>query len=384
MNRRAWLKTSALGLGSMSLILDPLRAAPVSPGKKWDKESTLWEINPLYNEVKMKARLLANENPFGPSAQVQKAISDAISSGNRYGHGDAAYLISMLAEKEGVKPENIMLGPGSTDLLEKTAIVLCKNGGNVVSADPSYMSLVNTAKAIGGEWKPVPLKPDHSHDLQEMDAAIDSDTKLIYVCNPNNPMGAITEAKQLENFCKTASKKAPVFIDEAYLEFMDDPEANTMAPLVAQGHDVMIARTFSKIHGMAGLRVGYLVATEERINSITSMVRGTMGLCVTSLKGAIASIQDKEFVDSCRKWNKESREFTSEKIRGMGFKEVPSHTSFMIFPIAHEGKSFAKKMMDQGVGIRVYSIADSPWCRVSMGTMDEMKTFIDALKTATA
>ncbi|MEX2513333.1 MAG: aminotransferase class I/II-fold pyridoxal phosphate-dependent enzyme [Cyclobacteriaceae bacterium] len=178
-NRRDWLKTSVMGLGSMSLLSGSLTAGTRSTGvKNWSNESMLWEVNPIYNEVKMKARLLANENPFGPSKSVQKAIAASISMGNRYGHGDADYLISMLAEKEGVKPENIMLGPGSTDLLEKTAIVLCQNGGNVVSADPSYMSLVNTARAMGGEWKAVPLNKDYSHDLPGMEEAIDADTKL--------------------------------------------------------------------------------------------------------------------------------------------------------------------------------------------------------------
>jgi histidinol-phosphate aminotransferase len=384
-NRRNWIKTSMLGIGSISLLPGTLLGKGSAAAQKgWSRESMLWEINPLYNEIKMKARLLANENPFGPSPKVLKAISDSISLGNRYGHGDAAYLISMLAEKEGVKPENIMLGPGSTDLLEKTAIVLCKDGGNVVSADPSYMSLVNTAQAMGGSWKAVPLKKDYAHDLGGMQSAIDAETKLVYVCNPNNPMGAITASSSLKEYCKIASKKVPVFVDEAYLEFMDKPEENTMVDLVSKGYDVMVARTFSKIHGMAGLRIGYLVATEERIKSITSLVRGTMGLCVTSLKGAIASLQDPSFLTDCRKWNKESREFTSEQLHGMGLQEVPSYTSFMIFPIEQEGKAFAKKMMDQGVGIRVYSIADSPWCRVSMGTMDEMKLFVDALKSATA
>ncbi|WP_375582958.1 pyridoxal phosphate-dependent aminotransferase [Cyclobacterium xiamenense] len=383
-NRRDWLKTSVLGLGSLPLITGNLQAKPAATtGKNWSSESMLWEMNPIYKEVKMKARLLANENPFGPSPGVQKAIAESISMGNRYGHADAAYLIDMLAEKEGVKPANIMLGPGSTDMLEKTAIVLCQHGGNVVSADPSYMSLVNTARAMGGDWKAVPLKSDYSHDLKGMEQAIDSDTKLLYVCNPNNPMGAITDPTELKAFCKSASKKRPIFVDEAYLEFMEKPEDHTMVGLVAEGHDVMVARTFSKIHGMAGLRVGYLVATEERIKSITSMVRGTMGLCVTSLKGAIASIKDEKFLASCRKWNAESKAYTLDQVTSMGFDPIPSYTSFMIFPIQQEGKAFAGKMMEEGVGIRVYSIADQPWCRVSMGTMDEMKMFTTALKKVT-
>ncbi|WP_035806223.1 pyridoxal phosphate-dependent aminotransferase [Lunatimonas lonarensis] len=384
-NRRNWLKTSVLGLGSISLASSDLFARNGGGSlSNWSSESMVKEIiYPPMNEIKMRARLSANENPFGPSAKVQKAISESIAMGNRYGHADAAYLISMIAEKEGVKPENIMLGPGSTDLLEKTAIVLCKDGGNVVSADPTYMSLINTAEKIGGSWKAVPLKSDYSHDLPGMSAAVDNTTKLVYVCNPNNPMGAITAGSSLKEFCKSVSKKAPIFVDEAYLEFMDNPGDNTMAGLVAEGYDVMVARTFSKIHGMAGLRVGYLVATEERVKSITSLVRGTMGLCVTSLKGAIASMQDEQFLTNCRKWNKESREFTTEKVVSMGFAPIPSHTSFVIFPIAQEGREFSKKMMDQGVGIRAYSMYDSSWCRVSMGTMDEMKLFVDALKVST-
>lgn len=384
LNRRTWLKTSILGLGGITALPATLSAA-VPKTNLWHSKSILEEFpfnaNP---EIAMKARLLANENPFGPSEKAIKAISNSISMGNRYGHADAAYLISLIAEKEGVAPENIMLGPGSTDLLEKTAISLCRKGGNVISADPSYLSLVNTAKAVGASWKAVPLLADQSHDLQGMFSAIDSETRLIYVCNPNNPMGSFTDFEQVKTFCKKASKKTPVFVDEAYLEFLENPEVKSAVSLVAEGHDVIVARTFSKIHGMAGLRIGYMVATPERIKSVTDLVRSTMGLCITSLKGAIASFQDEEFIAKCRNLNKESREFTSENIRALGYQEIPSHTSFMIFPIRNDAKSFSKSMTDQGVGIRMYAIDDKPWCRVSMGTMDEMGIFIEALKVTEA
>jgi histidinol-phosphate aminotransferase len=214
--------------------------------------------------------------------------------------------------------------------------------------------------------------------------AIDTDTKLIYVCNPNNPMGSITDFDKLKTFCKQASKKTHVFVDEAYLEFLDNPEDKSAVNLVAEGHDVIVARTFSKIHGMAGLRIGYIVATEERIKSVTDLVRSTMGLCITSLKGAIASFQDEAFITKCRDLNKASREFTSENIHALGYQEIPSHTSFMIFPIRKDAKSFSKSMLDQGIGIRMYSIDEKPWCRVSMGTLDEMQLFVEALKTTEA
>jgi histidinol-phosphate aminotransferase len=384
LNRRTWLKTSILGLGGISALPATLSAS-VSKSGLWHSKSIVREMpfNPD-PAIPMKARLLANENPFGPSEKAIKAISNSISMGNRYGHADAAYLISLIAEKEGVAPENIMLGPGSTDLLEKTAISLCRKGGNVISADPSYLSLVNTAQAVGASWKAVPLLENQSHDLKGMLSAIDSETRLIYVCNPNNPMGSITDFDQLKTFCKQASKKTPVFVDEAYLEFLDNPEEKSAVNLVAEGHDVIVARTFSKIHGMAGLRIGYMVATPERIKSVTDLVRSTMGLCITSLKGAIASFQDEAFIAKCRSLNKESREFTSENIHALGYQEIPSYTSFMIFPIRNDAKIFSKSMLDQGVGIRMYAIDDKPWCRVSMGTLDEMQIFVEALKVTEA
>jgi histidinol-phosphate aminotransferase len=384
LNRRTWLKTSILGLGGISALPATLSAS-VSKSGLWHSKSIVREMpfNPD-PAIPMKARLLANENPFGPSEKAIKAISNSISMGNRYGHADAAYLISLIAEKEGVAPENIMLGPGSTDLLEKTAISLCRKGGNVISADPSYLSLVNTAQAVGASWKAVPLLENQSHDLKGMFSAIDSETRLIYVCNPNNPMGSITDFDQLKTFCKQASKKTPVFVDEAYLEFLDKPEEKSAVNLVAEGHDVIVARTFSKIHGMAGLRIGYMVATPERIKSVTDLVRSTMGLCITSLKGAIASFQDEAFIAKCRSLNKESREFTSENIHALGYQEIPSYTSFMIFPIRNDAKLFSKSMLDQGVGIRMYAIDDKPWCRVSMGTLDEMQIFVEALKVTEA
>lgn len=380
LSRRAWLRTSAFGLGGISALSSlPLHGSTNLTNSSY--KSLVRELPFMENfQTPMRARLLANENPFGPSPKAQQAIMESISQGNRYGHSDAQYLIEIIAEKEGVKPANIMLGPGSTDLLEKTAIALCRHGGNVISADPSYLSLVNTAKAVGANWKAVPLTADQSHDLSGIAQAIDSDTKLVYICNPNNPMGSVTDFEAVKTFCKANATKAPIFVDEAYLEFLDNPQEKSAVNLVAEDHDVIVARTFSKIHGIAGLRIGYMVATEERVKSVTDMVRSTMGLCITSLKGAIASFQDEAFIAECRALNKASREFTSEQIHQLGYQEIPSHTSFMIFPIRSKAETFSKTMVEQGVGIRMYAIDNKPWCRVSMGTMEEMNYFIEALK----
>ena len=326
------------------------------------------------------AKLNANENPYGPSPLAKLAVMEAAGKGNRYGHREAFKLIEAIAEKEGVTKEHIMLGPGSTDLLEKVAFTSFLKGGTVLSAAPAYMSLINTSKAIGANWNNVHLNADHAHDLAGMKAAIDADTKLIYVCNPNNPTGSLTPSKDLRAFCKEVSDKVPVFVDEAYLEFLPNTMSHSMVDLVAEGKDVIVARTFSKVHGMAGLRIGYIVAKPERIEYLNKTVRSTMGLCITSIHGALASLKDHKFQKKTVAKTKEAREFTFEKLTAMGFKPIPSHTSFMIFPIEAPGEATLEKMGEKGVGIRIFNIDDSEWLRVSMGTMPEMEMFVSALE----
>lgn len=384
-NRRNWLKRTALFTAG----------AAVTPGIGLQAKSTLntatkenffeyhlpmWEWERT-KRPELKARLLANENPFGPSDKTRLAIMESVAMGNRYGHGDAAALIKMIAEKEGVSEDHIILGPGSTDLLEKTAITHFMEGGNIVSADPAYMSLIKTAMAFNAKWNKVPLTSDWAHDLKGMEAAVDDDTKLIYVCNPNNPTGSITPADDLRAFCRKMADKVPIFVDEAYLDYLlDDPMKSSMVDLLKEGKNVIIARTFSKIHAMAGLRIGYAVALPETIEKITSMVRSTMGLCVTSLRGAMASLADETFQTNSREWTKESREIVYAGLDEMGFDFVPSYTSFILFPIALEGQAFLKKMYGEGVGVRAFEVFGKPYCRVSMGTPEEMSMFMDALK----
>ncbi|MEM6348121.1 MAG: aminotransferase class I/II-fold pyridoxal phosphate-dependent enzyme [Bacteroidota bacterium] len=379
LNRRHWLKSSLLLAGGAAIAPQVLsakpRIKPLYPPQLWERN---FQFPPDFS--KLNARLLANENPYGPSDKVRLAIMESVGMGNRYGHQDAQKLKAMLAEKEGVTPDHILLGPGSTDILEKTAIVQFIEGGNIVSADPSYMSLVKTAMAFGADWKNIPLTADYAHDLSAMAAAVDDETKLIYVCNPNNPMGSLTPTKDLWDFCAKVSKKAPVFVDEAYLEFLDAPAASSMVGLVAEGKDIIVARTFSKIHGMAGLRIGYGVALPETLEKITGMVRSNMGLSVTSLRGAMASLEATDFQEKTRKLTAETREYVAAELEKLGFAYVPSHTSFMIFPIELPGDQYLEKMFAQGIGIRVFEIDDKPWCRVSMGTMQEMEMFIEALK----
>ncbi len=387
LNRRDWLRTGLLTAGGITLFphigLGEMAKAPL----RLDREgNTLY--SPFFKEYIPKdfpnpdlllAKLNANENPYGPSPLAVEALKSVAVKGNRYAWKELFALIDKVAAKENLKAENIMMGPGSSDLLEKTAMVLFLNGGNVVSADPSYMSLIRVAEATGASWKGIPLKKDWSHDLKAMEEAIDSDTKLVYICNPNNPTGSMTDHTELLDFCSRVSEKVTVFVDEAYLDFLEGGLKKSMVSLIGQGKDIIVARTFSKIHGMAGLRVGYIAALPTTLEKIQKITRGGMGIAYTSIFAALASMNDTGFQEKSRKMNASVRDYVCDSLTKLGYEYVPSSTSFVIFPIEMEGKLFLEKMLEKKVGVRAFKIMDKDWCRVSMGTMDEMKTFINAL-----
>lgn len=387
LNRRHWLRNATMA--SAGLAFGAKAGISSNSISVTNKVSNFmeWELTtPAKVDLyALKARLLANENPHGPSDKARLAIMDSVAIGNRYGHGKAAELIDKIAVKEGVPKEYIMLGPGSSDLLEKTAVSLYKKGGNIVSADPAYMSLIKTALSMKADWKSVPLNSEWAHDLPAMESAIDADTKLVYICNPNNPTGTITPSKDLYSFCDSVAEKKLIFMDEAYLEFMNDgPDKLSMVDLISKGKNIIVSRTFSKVHGMAGLRIGYIVALPETLALIKENYRGNMGMNITALNGAMASMDDADFIKMSAKLNKESRDYVMGELKSMGYSYLPSQTSFILFPIDMPGDEFLPKMFDLGIGVRSFEVFGQSYCRVSMGTMPEMKLFIDAIKDVLA
>ncbi len=386
-NRRSILKSGLATLSGMALAPHFSQGAFAGANFTIDKQNRLY-YSPLAREyfleerpnmAGMMARLNANENPYGPPESTKKAVAEAVAGGNRYSWKELATLVDKIANKEGVSKDNIMMGPGSSDLLEKFAMTLFMKGGNVVSADPTYMSLIKVAEAVGATWKAIPCKSDWSHDLKAMEAAIDSETKMVYICNPNNPVGTITAGKELLDFCSRVSEKVPIFIDEAYLELAEGAGTQSMVSLVSKNKNVIIARTFSKIMGMAGLRVGYAVAPTVLLDKVQKITRGGMGISHTSVLGAIASFEDTEFQATTKKLNTECKEYLYKNLKKMNYSYIPSYTNFVIFPINIPGKEFLTKMTSKGIMVRAFDIQNKPWCRVSMGTMAEMEMFVKAL-----
>ncbi len=386
-DRRNLLKSGLMALGGIAvaphLTAGAFETAPLS----LDPENRIYR-SPMVREhflpndfkaPKIVAKLSANENPYGPPMSAQKAVAESVKNGNRYAWKEMYDLVDKIAKKEGVTSDYIMMGPGSSDLLEKVALVTFMKGGNIVSADPCYMSLVSVAKSVGATWKPVPCTADWSHDLKAMEAAIDKDTKLVYICNPNNPTGAITKGQDLLDFCSRVSEKVPVFVDEAYIELAVGADTQSMVSLLAQKKNVIIARTFSKIMGMAGIRVGYIAAQPEFLESINKITRGGMGISYTSIFAASASLDDKDFQGNTRKLNHEAKTYLYENLDKMGYKYIPSYTNFVLFPISIPGKELLTKMTAKGIAVRSFDVMNKPWCRVSIGTMDELKACVGAL-----
>lgn len=377
-NRRQWLKTAGIVLAGAPFLPSVLHARPTM----YQAERALrhWqEGNWQLHSGPVKAKLNSNENPYGPSDATQKAFAEAAHRGNRYAFDTAAEFTAKLAAKEGVPQTYILPGNGSTDLLEKIGVVKFHEGGNIVSASPGYMSLIQTSRGLGADWKAVPLTKDYAHDLKAMEAAIDNETRLVYICNPNNPTGSVTDGKELEAFCKRVSSRVTVFVDEAYLEFLPENQQHSMAKL-ALTHDVIVARTFSKVYGMAGMRVGYLIAPPAYTDKIRSMFFTGIGLSHPALFAAMAALDDTAFVSDVREHTRRAREFTASLLSGLGLRFIPSVTSFVLFePPATLKKPIWDTLKEEGILVRSFKVGEADWCRVSMGTVQEMALFAEAL-----
>ena len=334
----------------------------------------------LQSPPAMKARLLANENPFGPSAAAKKAVQDALDLSYQYPFMHMRELTGKIAAFEGIKQNNILMDAGSSPLLLAAALQFCKNGAEVISADPTYNDMPSTAADHGAKWVKVPLTADYKHDLDAMEAKITSNTGLVYICNPNNPTGTVVDTAKLKAFCERVSKKVPVFIDEAYIDYMPDPLAASMTDLVKKGHNVIVARTFSKLYGFAGLRCGYVIAQPDTIKQLSAFAVGSMSLSATTVAAAIAAYQEKPFLQEALKKTLASKDFLYATLKKEGYDYIPSSANFVMFPIKMEGPKFAQEMSNRGVGIRVWAFNDKNWCRVSIGRMDEMQAFADAFK----
>lgn len=386
-SRRDWLRSSGLLAASLPLLTNLTPAmANALPSTEVSDMPMVDEFAPLQTGAmpKLKARLFANENPLGISQKAREALIKAIDIGNRYAWEEFDEMKKLIADKEGVKPENIMLTPGSSEVLLITAMHFAANSGTVVTSRPTYDDLLDKTETFKGKIVSVPLTKTYQYDLAAMKAKINADTKLAYICNPNNPTGTIVPPAELAAFAQEVSPTVPVFIDEAYIDFLEPGDRPQLGKLVAEGKNVILARTFSKIHGFAGIRLGYVIAQPDMLKTLEKYTTGEFGISIATLMAGIASFKDLDWQNHCRTENAKAREYTTKELTAMGYEVVPSYTNFMLFPIRMKPKTFENQMFANGVGIQTRTFGGQSWCRVSIGTMDEMKTFVDAFKKVTS
>lgn len=376
MNRRSWLKNGALLTGGLALIpgLSPVFAADThSRNNTFQPFISDNDIAQETTPPEIKARLSANENPFGPSAKAKKAIQASIDGSYRYAFFEGRKMIEMITGYEGVEASQVMMSAGSGPLLLAGAMLY--KHGTIVSAQPTYEDLLRKAENMGGKVIRLPLTPSFTYDLDAIEKTIDSSTSLVYICNPNNPTATTLDPGKLRSFCERVSKKVPVFVDEAYIDLVENPEEATMIPLVKKGYNVIVARTFSKLYGMAGMRFGYMVAQPDVIKKFSEISPGANSIAATTWAAAIASYQDKAFMKESYEGILASKKYLYGVLKDEGYDYVPSSTNFVIFPVKEDSKAFATKMMNNGVSVRSWEFNQKQWCRVSIGTMEEMKSF---------
>jgi len=339
--------------GAVYLALTPLSLAQVGPPAG-------------------KIALRWNENPYGPSAAARKAAHEAVNQGAYYADAIQDNLLRIIAARNDLSLENMVLSSGSNEALQ-AAFVAWGKKGKVVLPALTYSDHLDYAKRRGVILKTVPLADDLSIDLDRMADAVDDDVSLVYVCNPNNPTGRTIDGDALRQFCRTVGKRAVVIIDEAYNELTDDPEYTSMVDLVRQGENVIVMRTFSKLFGMAGLRVGYGMMRPEHAEIVSGYVMAWPN--VAGLAAAVASYTDDEFIAFSRNRIFEGRRMVSDTLRENGIEPLPSQTNFVFADIGRDADEFQEAMARKNVLIRGSYDGYPTYTRVSMGRLEDIAVF---------
>ncbi|MEQ8510559.1 MAG: histidinol-phosphate transaminase [Rhodospirillaceae bacterium] len=322
-------------------------------------------------------RLLANENPYGPSESAQSAMAGSLADGWQYVGSDIRTLTTLIAEREGVPTDHVFVTAGSGELLKMAGLSFGLEG-EIVAARPTFSMLIAYAKQIGGTVHEVDVDQSMQHDLAIMEEKVTKDTSLVYVCNPNNPTGTLLDADVLRSFINSVEPRATVFVDEAYVDLLTNYEHNTMMDQVKAGKNVILARTFSKIHGMAGLRVGYAIARPDLIQRLRPLQMSFAN--VMGIRAAIASYQDAEFQTFSRTKIRQCIDLTQAAFEDLGLAYTPSETNFVMFDTRGSVKDFATAMRERGLLVGRSYAPFSSWCRVSMGTVEQMAIFAEATR----
>lgn len=330
-------------------------------------------------------KLASNEGPYGPFPAAREALARAVDELNRYPDGGAFRLRRALAERHGVRFEEVITGAGADGLIDCLSQVFLEPGDEIVCCWPSFVSYVLAARKLGGQPRLVPLR-DHRYDLEAMLEAVGPRTKLAYVCHPNNPTGTMSTRAELDEWFDQVPEHVVTVVDQAYFEYVDDPEyPDAVEDYLKQGRRVVVLRTFSKIYGLAGLRVGYAVAPASVVTAI-GKVRRAFDVSSPAQEAALASLDDLAELERRRRANAEGRAELERILREQGLEPAgPAVGNFLYVDLGKDSRPFFERLLREGAIVRPLHGFGAPTAiRVTVGTPEEHTFFAAALARALA
>lgn len=324
--------------------------------------------------------LARNENPYGMNPKAKVAFLDAWEYHNRYNNPQSGALKKRLAEANGVPEDHVLLTQGSREVLATAVAAYGANGKEVITPWPSYEEVGRYGDVMGLTVHRIPQTDALEMDLRAMDARIGARTGLVFLCNPQNPTGTLLGGDVMRDFVRSVTPRAMVLVDEAYHEYVDERGYRSMIELVKAGDDVIVSRTASKIHGMAGVRVGYAIAKPAILAKLAGYQMGQVNPLACA--GVIASLDDPAYTTWCARQNAEGRAYTVDALRKLGKRVAPTHTNFVFFDAGRPNADVRQALEKAGFLVGRAFPNYPTWVRVSIGTPDEMKSFVAALPPA--
>src|SRR5262245_51986829 len=326
-------------------------------------------------------KLANNENPYGPSENVMKAMNDAWKYANRYQYPDGG-IVDAIAEHHGVKPENVVLGCGSSEILKIVDDAFLSDHKLVVGVDPTYETVYRYATNSKAKAIATALTKTYDADMKAIIRATKlnaRDVGLVYICNPNNPTGRIVPKQDIKLLLDSIPQDITVFIDEAYHHFVDDPNYEPSIKYVTEGRKVIVACTFSKIAGLAGMRLGYAVAPPEIIELLKPLVVSYNTNAIVKY-GGVAALKDTTYEARIKQLNKQLLDKTTNELKAMGYEVIPSQTNFFMVNVKADVTQVGEEFKKREILVGRKFPPMNEWLRVSVGTEDEMNRFMKAFK----
>lgn len=347
--------------------------APYVPGKPIQEVERELNMHPI--------KLASNENPLGPSPLATAAAREALADSNRYPDGSGFYVREALAKKHGIPMENIILGGGSTELIDLAARIMLTPGDCGVTSHGSFPLYYIAIRAAGARLLEIPLR-DYAFDLDAIARNLPPDAKLVYLANPNNPTGTMFTADELDSFLARVPESVLVVVDEAYFEYVERANYSRSIEVAQKRQNVIVLRTFSKVYGLAGLRIGYGIGPANLLDEMNKL-RGPFNTSGVAQAAALAALNDSEHVRKSLESNRTGLAQLSAGLKSMGIRFVPSVTNFVLVEFGRDAEPVSEELLRLGVIVRPMRWMGLPTAiRVSVGTREENDKFLGALGEA--